>query len=280
MRSRLRRGSILGLLMATLAGAASAQDLDWERHRSAGARALARGRVDEAERQVRAALRYARAFRPADRRVADTLEDLASVLVAKERLAEAERALLEALMLREHLDGVRSRPVARTLGRLADLDAARGRWLRAERLAQAALSIDEEILPPDSALLVASLDRLGGVLAQLPEKLEESARVLRRAVSVRYTAGYSEREIAGAMLRHADVLARLGQRREAEHLRARAREMLPADHSVGRALGRGAPPPESPGLSRSRRHPAMRGGPRSPRLEFRSAVNKMSGDRR
>jgi len=75
--------------------------------------------------------------------VADTLNNLASVFVKQERLADGEAMYKEALRIKEKLHGHESLSVAITLSSLAALHQSQGRLAEAEAMHKEALRIEE-----------------------------------------------------------------------------------------------------------------------------------------
>jgi hypothetical protein len=111
MRTRV----VVALVIATIAASAASAQASWSSHTSAGEYAFARGDLDRAESEFRAALEIAQGFPAGDRRLETSLENLARLyehesdfdraqplyqllVVAKEfRLGKENPALLDSL---------------------------------------------------------------------------------------------------------------------------------------------------------------------------------------
>ena len=86
---------------ACLPSSGFAQAQPWQAADEAGWKAYQQGRLDEADKQLRAAEQAARAFGPEDPRLATTLDHLSWVLCAEGKAAEAEPLAKSALAVRE-----------------------------------------------------------------------------------------------------------------------------------------------------------------------------------
>src|SRR3954451_7027406 len=87
--------------LAVLPGLASGQVPQWQAEHDAGWNAYKEGRLDEAERRLRAAEKEAQGFRENDPRLATTLDHLAWVLCGEGKANEAEPLARRGLELRE-----------------------------------------------------------------------------------------------------------------------------------------------------------------------------------
>ena len=152
---------LLSLAVWAFAGDfASAQASDWETYMEAATKAYREGRYAEAEKQLKAALKEAEAFRPEDPRVATSLNNLAGLYHAQGKYTEAEPLLKRSLAMREKILGPVHPEVARSLNNLAGLHHARGNYIEAEPLYKRALAIQEKALGPEHPNVATSLNNL------------------------------------------------------------------------------------------------------------------------
>lgn len=79
-------------LLALGVGAAGALDLDWKDAIAAASKALEEWRYVDAEQWLRTAVRESEKFGPEDRRLAESLNRLGTVLYAQGKYAEAEQS--------------------------------------------------------------------------------------------------------------------------------------------------------------------------------------------
>ena len=112
---------------------------------------------------------------------ASTLSNLANVLLATGRLAEAERLQRQALQALESALGPQHPRVAVSSSNLADILRANNDRAGARHLYERALAIDEKAYGPEHAEVAADLENLAGLLEEMGQKqaagqLRERAR--------------------------------------------------------------------------------------------------------
>jgi tetratricopeptide (TPR) repeat protein len=110
-------------------------------------------------------------------------DNLASLLQATNRLAEAERLMQRALAIDEANYGNEHPDVARDLNNLAGLLQATNRLLEAEPLMRRALAIDEASYGNDNPKVARDLNNLAGLL-QATNRLAEAEPLMRRMAEI------------------------------------------------------------------------------------------------
>ena len=109
------------LCLALLACTSARPELSWKQHIGAGIVAYQQGNYAEAEKQWKAGLKAAQAFRTQDPRYATSLNILAGLKRAQGRYAEAEPLHKRSRGIREKVLGPEDPDVARSLNNLAGL---------------------------------------------------------------------------------------------------------------------------------------------------------------
>jgi tetratricopeptide (TPR) repeat protein len=133
-------------------------------------------------------------FGPDHPDVATDLNNLAQLLQATHRLAEAEPLMRRALAIDEQSFGPDHPDVARDLNNLAQLLKATNRLAEAEPLMLRALAIDEQSFGPDHPDVARGLNNLAQLL-QATHRLAEAEPLMRRMVLIllRFTVATGHR---------------------------------------------------------------------------------------
>jgi tetratricopeptide (TPR) repeat protein len=124
-----------------------------------------------------------KSFGPDHPKVATDLSNLASLLQATNRLAEAEPLKRRALAIDEKSFGPDRPEVATDLNNLAQLLQATNQLAEAEPLMRRALAIDERSFGPDHPEVATDLNNLA-VLLQKTNRLAEAEPLMRGALSI------------------------------------------------------------------------------------------------
>lgn len=154
--------------------------------------------------------------------VAESVNDLAELLQAQGKYAEAEPLHRRALAINEKVIGPDHPDVASNLNNLALLLYFQGKYAEAEPLYRRALAVLEKTLGPEHPNVAKSLNNLAGLL-QVQGKHAEAELLYRRALVVLEKALGSEHpDVAQNLNNLAAVLHNQGRDAEAEPLHRRA----------------------------------------------------------
>ena len=163
-----------------------------------------------------------RSFGPEHPNVATSLNNLAQLLKATNRLAEAEPLYRRALAIDETSFGPEHPNVARDLNNLAQLLQATNRLAEAEPLMRRALAIDETSFGPEHPEVATDLNNLAGLL-QATNRLAEAEPLYRRALAIDETSfGPEHPKVAIRLNNLAQLLQATNRLAEAEPLMRRA----------------------------------------------------------
>jgi serine/threonine-protein kinase len=215
--------------------------------RTIGTTYLALGLYDEAERQLREALRLRQEhLDPQDREVAVSMVELATLLHARHEFDTAGELLEGALAIFVRASGEESAEAATTLSSLGAIRRAQGRTEQAQELQRRALELRRRVGDGSSIEVAESLNNLASVLMD-QQRFEEAQPLLEEALDIRRAwLGANHPLVAQSM----DNLALLLLRRDAP---ARAeplfREALALEE---RLLG-----PDHPDVAVTRRNLAL-----------------------
>jgi len=177
---------------------------------------------DRAENLLGVSLELMRGLRPTrELEIAETLDLLGGVLLAKGKVGEAEKSYREALLFRRMKSGVSDGALARTLVGLSFVLRARGLFPEAERLSREAVRIDRS-RTDGRADLAASTTALAGVMAG-QGRHSEAVRLLQQALEIlRETHSEEDPEVATTLFDYAASLHGAGRHREADSVARRA----------------------------------------------------------
>ncbi len=192
------------------------------------------GRYAEAETQLRASLAIRRAALPAGHpSIADSLSDLASLLLAQNKLAEAEPLFREALAIIRAARPAGHPEVASGLSNLAMLLSAQNKPAEAEPLLRESLAIRRAALPSGHPDIALGLNNLATLLYE--DRPAEAEPLFREALAIRraaFPAGHPD--IVESMNNLAVFLSGQNRFAESEQLLretlAIRRATLPAGH--------------------------------------------------
>jgi tetratricopeptide (TPR) repeat protein len=155
-----------------------------------------------------------KAYGPDHPEVATDLNNLAQLLQATNRLAEAEPLIRRALGIDETAYGPDHPKVAIRLNNLALLLQDTNRLAEAEPLIRRALGIDEKAYGPDHPEVATDLNNLAHLL-QATNRLSEAEPLMRRALAIRAVfgtqTGYEHPNYGGTWLAYAAMLRGLGR---------------------------------------------------------------------
>jgi tetratricopeptide (TPR) repeat protein len=194
----------------------------WEPHNRLGLLALNLAQWDLAEKE----LKEAEQFLEQEEDRATVLNNLAQLLKATNRLAEAEPLMRRALAIDERSYGPDHPKVARDLNNLAQLLQATNRLAEAEPLMRRALAIDERSYGPDHPKVARDLNNLAQLL-QATNRLAEAEPLMARVVSIfEKSLGENHPNVATALNNLATLLQATNRLAEAEPLMRRAVEIL------------------------------------------------------
>ncbi len=228
--SKRRSWLLLGLLTIAVGGLsarlASAQPrvkTDWDRYMVAAQLAYGEEHYDEAEKQVKAALEYAKSFWSNDPRTAKSLELLGEIYRAQGKDADAEKPFKEALAIWKEVFPERPELVV-PLDDLAQLYQDEGKYAEAEPLFKQGITVMEKAYGKESDIVAARLDKLAGLYCAAG-KYEKAEPLYKRALEIRKNAlGRDHLDVAQSLENYAKV-RKLDRVAEAEDLEARAKSI-------------------------------------------------------
>ena len=156
------------------------------------------------------------------------LEGLGRLCAAGERDDEAEGLYIRAIEVRERnaLEG--NLPMARGLGYLVpllNLYQKHGRLFDMEPVYSQALAMQEKVLGPEDKA-VADTMLLFAELYTQETKYQEALPLCARAAKIQEKTFGPSRQLADTLAKYADLLQRLGEKEEADAVRARADAIL------------------------------------------------------
>ncbi len=210
-------------------------ELESELRATIGTTYLAIGRYAEAEPPLRAALETRRAiYRDPHSDVANSLDNLAAVLMAQGRHGEAEVLLRESLDMLQQLHGNKHVAVASALQGLGAAFRSQGKYDEAEPMYRGALAIRRELLGGDHLDVAQSINSLA-LLLQNKNDLPAAESLFRDALAIRRKLlGDTHPVVADALNNLANLLHLRANDSEAEELLEEALEMrkkvLGAEH--------------------------------------------------
>jgi DNA-binding MarR family transcriptional regulator len=176
---------------------------------------------NEAESQIREALNEAQCAQLQEWE-STALNNLAQLLQATNRLAEAEPLMLRALAIDEKSFGDQHTNVARDLNNLAVLLQATNRLAEAEPLMRRALAIDEKSYGDQHPSVATDLNNLAQLL-KTTNRLGEAEPLMRRALTIdEKSYGDQHPKVATLLNNLAQLLKATNRMAEAEPLMRRA----------------------------------------------------------
>jgi len=189
--------------------------------------AYGQGHYDEAEKQVRAALEYAKHFWLNDARTAKSLELLGQIYRAQGKNADAEKPFKEALAIWKEVFEPERLELLAPLDELAQLYQDESKYAEAEPLFKQGIAVAEKHYNngEKSDLLPAWLDKLAG-LYYTAGRYEKAEPLYKRALEIRKNVfGGDALGVAYSLDNYAKVLRKLNRVAEAEDLEARAKSI-------------------------------------------------------
>ncbi len=180
------------------------------------------GLLDEAEPLIRRSLTIEETIDPKSFETAFCLSNLASLLMATNRFAEAEPLMRRVVDIMEARLGPNHPHVATALNNLAQLLKATNRFAEAESLMRRSLKIDENSFEPNRPDVARGLNNLA-MLLQNTNRLVEAEPLMRRAVEIMEASrGSNHPKVAAALSNLAQLLQATNRFAEAEPLMRRA----------------------------------------------------------
>ncbi len=211
-----------GVLSARLTSAQLRAKTDWDRYMVAAQLAYGQEHYDEAEKQVKAALEYAKHFWPNDPRTAKSLGFLGQIYRAQGKDADAEKPFKEALAIWKEVFGPERVDLVVPLEDLAQLYQDEGKYAEAEPLYKRSLVIMEKAYDRKGLFVAASLDKLAG-LYFAEGKYQQAEPLYKRSLAMREEVlGREHLAVAESEENYARVLRKIGREAEAKDLEARA----------------------------------------------------------
>lgn len=170
----MRRSLTLFLLPIILlvTSCTPSREAEWNTATTAGKQAVIAGNFREAVAQYNKALEAIRTVEPQDKRLADTMDQLAEAHVGAGDLNEAEQLYREVLPLQRQFYGSDSEQVANTLHNLGTLYQDVDRMDEAEASYKEALVMREKVLGKNHPDYATTLLHLGSLRAQLDQTVE------------------------------------------------------------------------------------------------------------
>jgi len=193
------------------------------------------GRYASAEGHLQAALALDQLLHGSEHPdVAQSLNNLASVLENQGKYEAAEKLNRQALMMRQKLLGTERPDVALSLNNLATVLSKQGKYEAAEKLNRQALVMRQRLLGAEHPDVALSLSNLASVLGR-QGKYEAAEKLNRQALEMRQKLlGAEHPDVAVSLNNLAGVLASQGKYEVAEKLSRQALEMrqklLGAEH--------------------------------------------------
>ena len=173
--------ALVGVLV--VADAAGAEVAAWEAHASAGIKAHEDGRLADAEREFREALREAEALAPHDWRLIVSLDNLGDTVRALQRDGEAEALYLEAVAVADGLRRGDDLLILEPLKILAWFYHRQHRYAEAGRAYERGLAIIGQVFGGDPPQGVPYLTALAE-LARLEGRYREGEGLICRALTI------------------------------------------------------------------------------------------------
>ncbi len=165
--------------------------------------------------------------------VARDLNNLATLLQATNRLAEAEALMRRALAIDKQSFGPDHPKVARALNNLAGLLQATNRLSDAEPLMRRALAIYEKSFGPDHPKVAIGLNNLAALL-QATNRLSDAEPLMRRALAIdEKSLGPNHPDVVLRLNNLATLLEDQGRWLEAAALRRKAKPVMTGAHAGG-----------------------------------------------
>ena len=220
-RGRMLPAALAGLILFCCP--ASAQDARWRQVTAAAMQFYDAGKYDQALPAAQESLRVAGpTFGPESRQVAISLNDLALVLAALDRWAEAEPLYRRALAMNEKALGPDHPDVAGNLNNLGVLYLHMGLLAEAKDSLARALSIREKALGPNHAEAATNMANLALVFMD-QGKYADAEALDRRALAIDEKAlGPEDAGVATALNNLGEACSRQGKYAQAEPLYFRA----------------------------------------------------------
>jgi tetratricopeptide (TPR) repeat protein len=196
----------------------------WQYYNNAGWLAFQNGDLGTAEKKYTAAIKILRPYEKIDQRLlARTYHDLARVLVARKRYADAEQLAKWSLHIQE--PDLRTKPEAifQNVLLLAQIARERHHDKEAESLFKRVLALQIQALGPEHYQIALTLDDLAAIAVNLGE-YPEAEDLYRRAVAIHEKVNPLENlALAEALEHYATFLRRDNRATDAESQEFRAR---------------------------------------------------------
>jgi Tfp pilus assembly protein PilF len=196
----------------------------WQYYNNAGWIAFQNGDLATAEKKFTAAITILRPYEKINQRLlARTYHDLARVLVARKRYADAEQLAKWSLHIRESDQRTKPEAVFENLLLLAQIARERHHDKEAESLFKRVLALQIQALGPEHYQIALTLDDLAAIAVKLGG-FPEAEGLYRRAVAIHEKVNPLENLALAETLEHyATFLRRVNRAADAESQEFRAR---------------------------------------------------------
>lgn len=208
-----------------------AQATSWETYQSAGHRAIAERRVDDAEQLLLAAAKQMESLNPEDPRLASTLNDLGVLYGLQNRDTEAESLFHRSLAINEKAFGRQHVAVILTLQNLGVIYAVQDKFLEAHQAARESLAISLELFGAGHPR-TGSTCRTLAIVYELQGSYDEAEQFAEHSVTIfENTVGEGHPETLESL----ELLIRLmwitHREHEAQQLQARLHTLRPSPYA-------------------------------------------------
>jgi tetratricopeptide (TPR) repeat protein len=194
-------------------------NVNWEHYKNEAELAAKYGNTDKADAMWKAALEVAESFSAKDPRLAYTLDNVASIYAASNRLDIAEGYCKRALATTEMIYGRHHLKTAHCMNNLAGIYYNQRRYFEAEQLCVQVLMTYNKLLGPDHADVGMAANNLAMAYHSqgkwgLADLLYERALPIRKR-----TLGKNHPIVAALVENYANVMEHLGRHEKAQSLR-------------------------------------------------------------
>jgi serine/threonine-protein kinase len=157
------------------------------------------GRLDEAEKFYRDALRIARNLYTEHTELAGALHGLGTLLMLKGELAEAEPYILDALGMRRRLFGQEHPQVAESLANLGMLYQDQGRYEESEVMLKESLSMSQALFPIEHTTIANGMNQLGWLYYRTQQYEKAEPLMVEAVRQYRVVSGDQHSSVASAL---------------------------------------------------------------------------------
>ncbi|HEX8494008.1 MAG TPA: tetratricopeptide repeat protein [Pyrinomonadaceae bacterium] len=213
------------ILISVLGGPIAAQESVWLREHRAGAAARKRGQLEDAERHYEKALKEAEKFGEQDKRLPESLHNLALVYKLQKRYSEAERLFVRAIEIYRRISGPDHHIVAFEIENLAELYVAAGKIDEAEPLLTQSLAIAEKARGAEHLLVANIVSSLAEVYTKQKKYVQAEPLYQRGLLIYEKSLGADHWTVASLLEEYAGLLKKMGRKDEAKAMEERVKEI-------------------------------------------------------